>query len=364
MRVMNAEGRYVYIYHPVEDRDDGSYGWLRHAGATYALFEAYEELGTPAYLAKGELALQYLEAHLHDDAESQGKYALDTKDEEQQKVGGAGLSLLAFAKDAAVTGSRAKLETMRALARFIVKAEYADGHFRSNADVEHDTGKKLKREPVYYPGEAVLGLMRLYAIDPQPAYLDAARRGADWVVHVRDALVSEDNQEHDHWMSYAMNDLFRVTRDRAYLDFAYKIARAIQKKQQGAPDAPAPDFAGTFFEGQTTPASTRLEAYDADVALARFAGEPDAWLLGPAREVARSTLGQQFDPDNDYWLKNPSKAEGGVRESLFVHDVRIDYVQHAMSAWLHLARILRDPAYGKSGVPSQDPVREAPIPSR
>jgi hypothetical protein len=155
-----------------------------------------------------------------------------------------------------------------------------------------------------------------------------------------------------------------VTRDRAYLDFAYKIARAIQKKQQGAPDAPAPDFAGTFFEGQTTPASTRLEAYDADVALARFAGEPDAWLLGPAREVARSTLGQQFDPDNDYWLKNPSKAEGGVRESLFVHDVRIDYVQHAMSAWLHLARILRDPAYGKSGVPSQDPVREAPIPSR
>jgi hypothetical protein len=49
-----------------------------------------------------------------------------------------------------------------------------------------------------------------------------------------------------------------------------------------------------------------------------------------------------------------------VRESLFVHDVRIDYVQHAMSAWLHLARILRDPNYGKSGVPSEDSVRLAP----
>ena len=67
-------------------------------------------------------------------------------------------------------------------------------------------------------------------------------------------------------------------------------------------------------------------------------------------------LGQQYEPDNDYWLKNPAKADGGVRESLFVPDVRIDYVQHAMSAWLHLARILRDPAYGKTGVPSQDPV--------
>jgi len=156
-----------------------------------------------------------------------------------------------------------------------------------------------------------------------------------------------------------MNDLYRVTRDRAYLDFAYKIGRAIQKKQRPAADAPAPDLVGTFYEGETTPASTRLEAYDADIVLSRFAGEKEEWLLGPALGVARSTLGQQYNPDNSYWLANPAKAEGGVRESLFVQDVRIDYVQHAMSAWLHLARILRDPAYGKTGVPSQDPVREA-----
>jgi hypothetical protein len=61
-------------------------------------------------------------------------------------------------------------------------------------------------------------------------------------------------------------------------------------------------------------------------------------------------LRQQFRPDNAYWLKNPDKAEGGVRESPFVSDVRIDYVQHALCAWLHLARILRDPAYGTGPV--------------
>jgi hypothetical protein len=124
----------------------------------------------------------------------------------------------------------------------------------------------------------------------------------------------------------------------------------------------APDYGGTFFNGLTTPASTRLEAYDAHMALARFAGEPVDWIMGPAREVARSTMGQQFDPDNAYWLKNPTKAEGGVRESLFVSNVEIDYVQHAMSAWLHLARLLRDPSYGKSGVPSEDPVRAPSAP--
>ncbi len=360
VRVTNAQGRYVYLYHPVEDRDDGSYGWVRHAGTTYALFEAYGELGTPAYAAKGELALEYLKTHLRDDPESQGKYLIDGAGEEQQKAGGAGLSLLAFAEAAAVTGSRRELETMRALARFILKTQYEDGHFRSNADVEHETGKKLKREPVFYVGEAVLGLVRLYALDPQPAYLEGARRGADWVVHVRDALVSDDNQELDHWMSYALNDLYRLTRDRAYVDEAYKIARAMQKKQWNAETAPEPDFVGTFYNGYAD--SSRLEAYDAHIVLARFAGEPDDWLLGRAKEVARATLGQQFDPDNDYWLKNPAKAEGGVRESVFVNDERIDLVQHAMSAWLHLARILRDPAYGKSGIPSQDPVRAAPEP--
>lgn len=356
-RAIDAQGQYVYMYHPIDDRNDAAHGWLRHTGSTYALFEAYEELGVPAYLEKGELALRYLVAHLIDDPASQGKYIVDNHDEEQQKVGAAGLALVALAKHAAVTGKRDDLETMRALARFVMKQQYGDGHFRNNADVEHESGKKLKREVWYYPGEAILGLLRLYALDPQPAYVDAARRGADWVVNVRDQYVSEDHQEHDHWMSYAANELYRVTLDGAYLEYATKVARAIEKKQRTAADAPAPDFVGTFYDGQTAPASTRVEAYDADIALSRFAHKPDKWLIDLAIPVASSTLGQQFDPDNDYWLKNPARAEGGVRESLFVQDIRIDYVQHAMSAWLHLARILRDPAYGQTGVPCQDPVR-------
>ncbi|HEY1695279.1 MAG TPA: beta-L-arabinofuranosidase domain-containing protein [Polyangiaceae bacterium] len=362
-RVTNADGRFVYMYRPVEDRDERSYGWLRHAGTTYALLEAYEELGTPLYLEKAELALRYLTAHLHDDPASQGKYALDTMDEEQQKAGGAGISLVAFAKHAAVTGKRDDLETMRALARLITKQQYEDGHFRSNADLD-DPARRAKKEVIYYVGEAILGLMRLYAIDPQQAYLDAAKRGADWVVHVRDVAVSEENQEHDHWMAYALNDLYRVTKDRAYLEHAYKIARAIHDKQRTPEDAPSPDLVATFYNGATTPGSTRLEAYDAAASVARFAGEPDAWIVGPSREVARWILGQQFDAVDDYWVRNPAKADGGVRESLYDPDVEIDYVQHAMSGWLHLARLLRDPAYGKTGTPSQDPVKPpvGPVP--
>ena len=347
-RIANPAGRFVYLYHPIGDRDDASYGWLRHSGTTYALFEAFEEFGTPLYLETGERALEYLRAHLSRDKTSQGSYVFDTNDEEQQKVGGAGLALLALAKHSAVRGKaddRENVEAMQSLARFIMARQYEDGHFRSNADLERETGKKLKREAIYYPGEAVLALLRLYAIDPRPDYLDAARKGADYVVHVRDAYVSEDNQEHDHWISYALNELYRLTHDEAYLTHAYKIARAIQKKQRSGSEIP--DLVGTFYEGQTAPASTRVEAYDTDIVLSRFAGKSESWLLGPARVAAHWMLGQQLRAGDDYWLKNPEKADGGVRESLFVQDVRIDYVQHAMSAWLHLARILRDPDYGR-----------------
>jgi hypothetical protein len=348
-RTLGPSGRYVYMYHPADERDDASYGLLRHAGTTYALFEAYQEFGNPAYLEKGELALRYLANQLSRDPASQGQYVVDSRDEEQQKVGGAGLALLAFAEHAVVArrgGVPPELDIMRSLARFILKQQYEDGHFRCNADVERETGKKLKRELWYYPGEAVLGLLRLHEVDPQDAYLDGAKRGADWVVRVRDANVSEDNLDHDHWMSYAFDQLYRLTRDDAYLDHAYAIARAIQKTQHRAGEAPAPDFVGAFYDAQTTPGSTRLEAYDSDIRLSRFAGKPDGWLVEPAKQAARSMLGQQYRADDDYWLKNPARADGAVRESPFVPDVRIDYVQHAMCAWLHLARILRDPAYG------------------
>src|SRR6185312_15047151 len=270
-RVLNDKGMYVYIYHPIDDRDDTTYGWLRHSGSTYALLEAYDEFKTPSYLAKASLALDALDKRWRDGG-SGGKYLIDSTDEEQQKVGGCGLALLALTKEAMVTGKRDRLETMRALGRFIVAQQYADGHFRMNADLPPlPDGKKRKKEPVYYQGEAALGLLRLYAIDPQSMWIDSAKKACDWVVHTRDAEVSEDEQEHDHWISYALNEMYRVAKDNAYLEHSYKIARAIEKKQHGPKDSPAPDWVGTFYEGQTTPGSTRLEAYAADIAATRFA---------------------------------------------------------------------------------------------
>ena len=63
---------------------------------------------------------------------------------------------------------------------------------------------------------------------------------------------------------------------------------------------------------------------------------------------------QQLDQDSAFFVRHPEKVIGGVRESVANCDIRIDYVQHAMSAWLHFARILRDPTYGAQKVEAAD----------
>jgi hypothetical protein len=345
---LDDDGRFRYYYRPVEDADTKAYGVLRHAGAAYALLEAYQELGNQRYLAKAESALRFLDTVYR--RSSDGLFLTDALDEEQQKVGGSGLALLALAKHAELTGAKANLETMRGLAGFIAHQQYADGHFRNNADVtrEEETaeGKQRKEELFYYPGEAILGLMRLYRIDRQPKLLAAAENGAQFLIVQRDGPADDAHQIHDHWLTYALFDLYRETRREAYAEHAFKIARAILKGESTGGAAPAPDFIGTFNrQGTTTPTSTRLEALAATLELSLYMRRDPAWLDGAAMRLASFMRGQQYDDVSSYFLKTPAKARGGLRESLFISDIRIDYVQHAVCAWLHLARALRDPGF-------------------
>jgi len=195
-------------------------------------------------------------------------------------------------------------------------------------------------------GEAELGLVRLYALEPISAWLDAARKGADWVIDVRDAHDDLKHQVNDQWMSYALHDLYVLTGDKRYADHAFKIAHAIDAAEPKPP--PAPDFAGSFSDtGEIPLTSARLEALASDIQLARFMGQDEEWLRAPAVRYATFTYGGQLNEENDYFARNPSRVQGAVRESLLSDNLRIDFDGHSASAWLRLARELRDPSWGK-----------------
>jgi hypothetical protein len=352
-RGQREDGRFDYRYHPLEGRSDDDYELLRHAGAVYALLEAYDELDDPAHLASAERGIAYLLESLTRLRGVDGSMAYlsdrpgtEESRPEQQKVGGAGLALVALAMHAETTGTSLHLDDMRSLARFIVHQQYPDGHFRDNDDVRRETRgeqDKQAKAVIYYAGEANLGLLRLYAIDPNPAWLSAAKKGVEYCIEVRDAGKTVNDIDHDHWLSYAIDDLSRFAPSRDYADHAFMIAEGIASAQRASLEGPS-DMADSYH-GAACATAVRVEAYAADIELARRLGRPDGWLVERASEAASFVLAQQYDAQSDLLAVDPARVQGGVRESPFEANVRIDYVQHSISGWLHLARALRDPRW-------------------
>ena len=66
------------------------------------------------------------------------------------------------------------------------------------------------------------------------------------------------------------------------------------------------------------------------------------WMLPKHLLASYAREGKLREADAVFFARDPARVLGGVKESIFVYDVRIDYVQHAMSGWLHLARLLRE----------------------
>jgi hypothetical protein len=105
----------------------------------------------------------------------------------------------------------------------------------------------------------------------------------------------------------------------------------------------APEYAGGFSPGvpRSTPAASRAEGILAAYRMAKAANDERAAKLASAlRLAARFQLAQQFGDDDPYHLPNPQRARGGFREGLDELRVRIDFVQHNISALLGIAETL------------------------
>jgi hypothetical protein len=136
----------------------------------------------------------------------------------------------------------------------------------------------------------------------------------------------------------ALESIFETTKDEKYAEHAVDLAASMAASLYPA-DGPE-GYEGAVAPGipRVTPAASRSEGMLAGYRVARAIRDSRAEaLLGAARAAARFQLSQQFNPDNSFFLPNPGRAAGGFHESLDSMQVRIDYVQHNISAFLALA---------------------------
>ena len=339
VRHQSPDGQFDYLYEPQSDSVPSKSNQLRHAGTCYALFELYKATEERAYLEAGEKGLAALARDIRPiDAKAGEPPVLALAEDSEAKLGGAALALLAMLRHEEVAGPSAYREKLAPLGRFLVAQQDPDGHFRSKhffgAPDPHDF------DSIYYPGEAILALTRLHQLDGNPLLLATARKGADWLIQVRDAGKAISDLPHDHWLLIGLNDLEERTVERLYIEQAQKIAQSILEAQW-AEKAPQPDWRGGFYDPpRSTPTATRGEALVAMVKLAERRHLPSEAYRKALVAMAAFQLRTQLRPENVLYLPRPDRSLGGFRRSLTVWEVRIDYVQHNLSSLLGLRSLL------------------------
>lgn len=251
------------------------------------------------------------------------------------KLGANGLALAALASQIQLDPRFADGTSAVKLANLIIGLQRKDGSFQMRYQIQ--SGDEQGIDSLYYPGEALLGLIRLFKLNRDQRLLRAARRGVEFLIASQRQMTVLPP---DAWLMQALWDLYNADPQKEYAEHAIALADAIIADQYGQEDG---SYAGGFGPGppRATPAASRAEGLVSAYRLARSIGDPRASKIASAlKSCARFQLSQQFTPENSGSLPNQRRARGGFREGLTSTRIRIDFVQHNISSLLGIARAL------------------------
>jgi uncharacterized protein YyaL (SSP411 family) len=332
VRMQKADGSFHYSYDPLEDRtSEQSYNILRHAGAVVSLFDIYAATGDTHYLDAARRAVAYLKTKFRRARDRRQLYVLDN--DGKAKLGANGLALIALTRQMELDSKSSDRASAVKLAAMIIHLQRPDGSLASYYRITGD--ETSESVSLYYPGEAILGLVRLFKQTGDRRLLDRARRAADYL------MVSQSRMNvlpPDAWLVQALEALHSIGRESRYAEHAIALAEAMTAGQYTEGEQ-----AGGFGPGEprSTPAASRAEGMVSAYRLARATGDTRTTRIADSlRASARFQLSQQFTSANDKSVKNPARALGGFRESMSVPRIRIDFVQHNVCSLLGIAEAL------------------------
>ncbi|CAN5675401.1 hypothetical protein BH24CHL8_BH24CHL8_04150 [soil metagenome] len=333
--VVRPDGSYHYEYDPddVEYVDD-EYNEVRHAGTTYSLFQLAGATGDAAVLEAGEAGVGYIDATSVESPEGR-IYTYQG----ENKLGGQALAIVALLERRRVTASESHDALIEGLARFMLALEIPEDpgrYFHFYTDGE----RLAEPSSEFYPGEALLALTRLAAHFPDGPYRAAAIRAADYLIHRRDGdlIALGSVPQVDHWLTIALSDLYRLVPDDDYATVVRLQAEATMA-ELWTPEEGYPARIGGSRKYEPidfTTTGTRGEALVAAWSLAEARGDEEgsARYAEAARRVAQFAMRVQYFGDEVALFPAPELTVGGWPANAGDADIRIDYVQHNLSALL------------------------------
>ncbi len=323
----NADGRFDYGRFACFDRPIPTYNTLRHISTIWSMLCAYQAFREDETRQAIVRATAYCVQHFL----RQNKDCCYFEDVEsgELKLGSNGCALIMLSLYTELIHKKKYLTLMRSLARGIVSMQEEDGSF-VHVLSSRDLSVKERTRIVYYDGEAVFGLLRLYALTHEDWILTAAKKAFDHFI------ACDHWQHHDHWLSYAVNEITRVLPEEKYFLFGIQNVQGHLK----------------FIKERETAYPTLLELMLATEAMLsrletlpfgpRLITQLDLNAFDEAMHSrAQRLLNAHFWPEMAMFFKHPAR----IVDSFFIRHhafrVRIDDVQHFLSAFIGYAQLLK-----------------------
>lgn len=228
---VRMDGRFEYGCYPIDHLEIPGYNILRHSSAIWSLICAYRLTGERFTLNQIIKAVGYMVGNTYrkypDRDGRENVVFLADKTRSEIKVGGNALAVIMLTEFMSATGSDKYAKLCRELGNGILEMfDQGDGSFWHVLEFP-TLQRKEKFRTVYYDGEAVFALCRLYGLTGERKWLDAAAVAAD-------RFIREGYEKYrDHWVAYSMNELTKHLPEDRYLSFGLKNANVNLRRIRG-----------------------------------------------------------------------------------------------------------------------------------
>lgn len=317
---VKEDGQFEYGYFSAFAKRINTYNILRHSSSLYAMAEGYELIQDEKIIKKVKDGIDYAirEALVYQDEDT--AFMVDHANKKEIKLGSNATAILAMAKYMEVTQSDIYLKEAQSLARGIIKMKTISGGFVHVLAYPSFEIEALNRI-IYYEGEAVFALLRLYALDNKSEWLEESQKSLDYFIK------NDYWKHHDHWLSYAANEITDYLPKDEYFTFGLQNCSGrldfIYNRDTTYP---------TFLE--LTMAAYKLVGKIKQLGKDHLLDEIDeTYLIETIDHRAEYQRVGYFYPEVAMYMKNPSLILHGFFIRHHSLRVRIDDVEHYLSGY-------------------------------
>ncbi len=337
-------GRFTYRYDGRRNRELKGQGYSlpRHAGTAFFLAQAARALDMPSARLGALGALRFVRENVLKQCGSPERACVSFDD--HPDMGAAALTALAAAEVLAGGDDPDARDLLVRLTAFIRSMQRKDGELMHVYDLR--ANKPIDIQKMYYSGEAAVALLASHRVLGDARDLEATRplmqhlTGAGWSFFGSRYFYGEE-----HWTCQAVAAAAdRLEMDDA-LDFCLRWL-GYQRAIMYAPGETPWPVAGAIGVGpvivpRLTSVASRVEAGAPIYSLAKAKGH-DVGDLGAQMEAHLGLLMRmRFAPGPVHLMRDPFAARGGIPATQGSLEVRNDFVQHAGSAMLAWADVLK-----------------------